>query len=79
MRSANEDGLSSGPGKGRIEALRDGVFAIAMTLLVLDLKPPRIESGRESVELLPMIPWRGDPKVLRGIAEDPELRVLEYP
>jgi len=49
MRSANEDGLSSGPGKGRIEALSDGAFAIAMTLLVLDLKPPRIEPGRESV------------------------------
>lgn len=26
-----------------------------------------------------LIPWRGDPEVLRGIAEDPELRVLEYP
>ena len=26
-----------------------------------------------------LIPWTGDPGVLRGIAEDPELRVLEYP
>ena len=28
------------PGKGRIEALTDGIFAVAMTLLVLDLKLP---------------------------------------
>ncbi len=26
-----------------------------------------------------LIPWSGDPEVLRRIAEDPELRVLEYP
>ena len=30
----------AGIGKGRIEALADGIFAIAMTLLVLDLKTP---------------------------------------
>jgi uncharacterized membrane protein len=31
-----------GIGKGRVEALADGVFAIAMTLLILDVKvPPR--------------------------------------
>ena len=28
------------PGKGRIEALTDGIFAVAMTLLVLDLRLP---------------------------------------
>jgi uncharacterized membrane protein len=32
-------------GKGRIETLTDGVFAIAMTLLVLDMKAPRIPAG----------------------------------
>jgi uncharacterized membrane protein len=30
----------TGIGKGRLEALADGVFAVAMTLLVLDLKVP---------------------------------------
>ena len=32
--------------KGRMEALTDGIFAIAMTLLVLELKVPELaESG----------------------------------
>jgi predicted DNA-binding antitoxin AbrB/MazE fold protein len=26
-----------------------------------------------------LIAWKGDPETLRKIAEDPELRVLEYP
>jgi uncharacterized membrane protein len=29
-------------GRNRIEALTDGVFAVAMTLLVLDLKLPEV-------------------------------------
>ncbi len=33
------------PGKGRIEALTDGIFAVAMTLLVLDLKLPEAMGG----------------------------------
>ena len=32
-------------GKGRIETLTDGIFAIAMTLLVLDMKVPNIPAG----------------------------------
>ena len=35
---AESDGR--GMGKNRIEALTDGIFAVAMTLLVLDIKPP---------------------------------------
>jgi uncharacterized membrane protein len=31
---------ASGMGKNRIEALTDAIFAVAMTLLVLDIKPP---------------------------------------
>ena len=33
------------PSKGRIEALTDGIFAVAMTLLVLDLKLPEALAG----------------------------------
>ncbi|ORX03139.1 TMEM175 family protein [Mycolicibacillus trivialis] len=33
------------PGTGRVEAFSDGVFAIAVTLLVLDLKTPAHEPG----------------------------------
>lgn len=39
----------------RTEAFSDGVFAIAITLLVLDLKIPRIESGGAEGQLLPML------------------------
>ena len=38
--------------KGRIEALTDGIFAIAMTLLVLELKVPELAKGVGSRELL---------------------------
>jgi uncharacterized membrane protein len=41
---------STGMGKGRIEALADGVFAIAMTLLILDVKvPPRGEEPMDDL------------------------------
>ncbi|QVL30746.1 DUF1211 domain-containing protein [Telmatocola sphagniphila] len=33
---------SAGIGKGRVEALADGIFAIAMTLLILDVKVPAL-------------------------------------
>ncbi len=35
-------------GTGRIEAFSDGVFAVAITLLVLDLKVPSQEAGRQA-------------------------------
>ena len=49
------------PGKGRIEALTDGIFAVAMTLLVLDLRLPEArgldDAGLRSalVALLPKL------------------------
>jgi uncharacterized membrane protein len=39
-------------GKGRLEALSDGVFAIAMTLLVLDIRMPETSKGASIPELL---------------------------
>jgi TMEM175 potassium channel family protein len=38
--------------KGRMEALTDGIFAIAMTLLVLELKVPDMPKSTGSAELL---------------------------
>jgi uncharacterized membrane protein len=38
--------------KGRVEALTDGIFAIAMTLLVLELKVPELPKTASAPELL---------------------------
>ena len=38
-------------GRNRVEALTDGVFAVAMTLLVLDIKVPELEQAAASAEL----------------------------
>jgi uncharacterized membrane protein len=38
--NAKSESDARGMGKNRIEALTDGIFAVAMTLLVLDIKPP---------------------------------------
>ncbi len=40
-------------GKGRIEAFSDGVIAVIITIMVLELKPPH---GAEFSELLPLLP-----------------------
>ncbi len=50
---AESDGR--GMGKNRIEALTDGIFAVAMTLLVLDIKPPvhlRFETSEALIDHL---------------------------
>ena len=39
------------PSKGRIEALTDGIFAVAMTLLVLDLRLPQAAAGLDDAGL----------------------------
>jgi uncharacterized membrane protein len=48
------------PSKGRIEALTDGIFAVAMTLLVLDLKLPQtlgeLDSEALRASLLALLP-----------------------
>jgi uncharacterized membrane protein len=36
--------------RNRIEALTDGVFAVAMTLLVLDIKVPELQEPLEVVQ-----------------------------
>jgi uncharacterized membrane protein len=40
-------------GKNRIEALSDGIFAIAMTLLVLELKLPELPKTASNVQVWP--------------------------
>jgi uncharacterized membrane protein len=39
-------------GKQRIEALSDGLYAIALTLLVLELKLPSLGHGASNADLL---------------------------
>jgi uncharacterized membrane protein len=34
--------------KGRVEAFSDGVFAIALTLLILEIRPPPVEAGADA-------------------------------
>jgi Predicted integral membrane protein len=43
--------FKSDPDKKRIAALFDGVFAVAMTILVLELKLPRLQDGDSIGEL----------------------------
>lgn len=45
-------GVSFGISKHRMEALVDGVFAIAMTLIVLEVRVPDLENPGESSALL---------------------------
>lgn len=49
--------------KQRIEALSDGIYAIALTLLVLDLKVPVLEAGGSNADLVRAL-WAIAPKAL---------------
>ena len=40
-------------GKNRIEALSDGIFAIVMTLLILEIHVPNLPSTAPNVEVTP--------------------------
>jgi uncharacterized membrane protein len=42
-------------GKGRIEALNDGLFAIAMTILVLEFKVPNLPHNAPNVQVIPAL------------------------
>ena len=60
--TSNELESGKGLSKGRIEALSDGIFAFAMTLLILDLKIPKVTE-----ELLPQMLLHLWPKFLSYI------------
>ncbi|PWU81705.1 MAG: hypothetical protein DLM72_05540 [Candidatus Nitrosopolaris wilkensis] len=44
--------VGDGVSKARIETLTDGVFAIVMTILVLDIVVPHLSHSEASTELL---------------------------
>jgi uncharacterized membrane protein len=52
MTASDDSQSSGGLNKHRLEALGDGIFAFAMTLLVLDVKMPKIPSAAVTAELL---------------------------
>jgi len=61
MSVANGQGVSEEIGRGRLEALSDGVFAIVVTLLVLVIKVPHVPAS-ESVTAAAGALWALMPK-----------------
>lgn len=51
----NFDTMSFEIGKNRIEALSDGIFAIVMTLLILEFHVPNLPSNAPNVEVAPAL------------------------
>jgi uncharacterized membrane protein len=51
MRDETRQAAPEEIGRGRVEALSDGVFAIVVTLLVLEIKVPHVEAHDSLVEL----------------------------
>lgn len=49
---ARDDGRGGLRGLGRIASLSDGIFAVALTLLVLDIRVPPADGVRSEVELM---------------------------